>query len=70
MKFFRLGSTISNEQAAAIIGDHFGNVKDKLLNVLQLNEQARNNPDSSLLIAGIEQKQKSCSQFPLKMPLT
>jgi len=66
MKYFRLGSTLSNEQAATIIGDHFGNVKDKLLNVLQLNEQARNNPDSSLLIAGIEQKTKELQPIPFK----
>ena len=35
-KYFRLGKIIPHEQAAEVIGNHFGNVKDKLLNVLQL----------------------------------
>lgn len=33
----RIGKVISHEQAAAIIGKHFTNVQDKLLNVLQLH---------------------------------
>src|SRR6185503_13210241 len=36
---YRIGSIISHEQAAQIIGQHFSEVKDKLLNVLQLNRQ-------------------------------
>ena len=39
-KLFRFGKTISHEQASRIIGEHFPNVKDKLLNTLQLKEQA------------------------------
>ena len=39
-KYFKLGKTISHEQAANIIGDHFKGVEDKLLNVLQLKKQA------------------------------
>ena len=38
MHYYRLGKIISNEQAAQIIGNHFPNVKDKLLNVLQLRK--------------------------------
>lgn len=56
MKFFNLGSVISNAMAAQIIGDHFPTVKDKLLNILQLREQADSVSDSSLILAGIEQK--------------
>ena len=37
--YFRLGKTISHEEAARIIGDHFGDVKDKLLNVLNLKNK-------------------------------
>ncbi len=40
MHYFRLGRLISHEQAARIIGDHFVDVKDKLLNILQLRHQA------------------------------
>ena len=57
LKLFRLGSIISHEQASAIIGKHFPEVKDKLLNTLQLHRQAESSGvDNSLLIAGIEQK--------------
>ena len=37
LKMQKLGPVISHEQAAEIIGSHFPNVKDKLLNILQLN---------------------------------
>ena len=37
---YRIGNIISHEQAAQIIGTHFTEVKDKLLNTLQLKEQA------------------------------
>ncbi|MCB0635780.1 MAG: DUF4175 domain-containing protein, partial [Lewinella sp.] len=40
LSYFRLGQIISHEQAAQIIGQHFTNVKDKLLNILQLKRQA------------------------------
>ena len=43
--YFRLGKLISHEQAAEIIGNHFSNVKDKLLNVLQLKQQADRNAE-------------------------
>ncbi|MCU0431919.1 MAG: DUF4175 family protein [Bacteroidia bacterium] len=36
----RIGKIISHEQAAGIIGTHFSNVQDKLLNVLQLHQSA------------------------------
>lgn len=35
LHYFRLGSLISHEQAARIIGQHFTDVDDKLLNVLR-----------------------------------
>ncbi|MCO6462081.1 MAG: DUF4175 domain-containing protein [Saprospiraceae bacterium] len=66
MKYFRLGATITNEQAATIIGSHFPDVKDKLLNVLQLSRQSAQHPDSSLLLAGIEQKTRELQPIPFK----
>ena len=45
MKLFRIGKIINDEQAARIIGDHFPEVRDKLLNVIQLKKliaQGRN----------------------------
>jgi len=37
-KIFRIGKTISDEKAALIIGDHFSEVSDRLLNVLQFKK--------------------------------
>ncbi len=54
-QYYRLGKIISYDQAAQIIGAHFNEVKDKLLNILQLHRDA-NAPGSSLLLAAIDQK--------------
>ena len=53
LKLFSFQKGITNEQAAQIIGDHFPEVSDKLLNVLQLNQNQR---ESDLLSASIDQK--------------
>ena len=55
LHFYRLGKIISYEQAAQIIGTHFTEVKDKLLNILQLRHAAEGT-DSQLLLAAIDQK--------------
>ena len=52
-KLFKLSKGISYEQASAIIGQHFTEVNDKLLNVLQLKQ---NTESSELLLASIDQK--------------
>lgn len=54
-RYYKLGKIISYETAAEIIGKHFTEVKDKLLNVLQLKKM-ENNSDISLLQASIQQK--------------
>lgn len=64
MHYFRLGKLISHEQAAEIIGDHFGGVKDKLLNVLQLKKQADQSPQTDLILAGINQKTEEIKLVP------
>ncbi|MES2873084.1 MAG: hypothetical protein V4708_05130 [Bacteroidota bacterium] len=57
LSYFRLGKTISHEQASNIIGDHFQPVKDKLLNTLQLKKLSDINPEQRALIdASIDQK--------------
>lgn len=54
-KTYRLGKVISNDEAAMIIGRYFPEVKDKLLNVLQLKKITA--PDNSALLeAAINQK--------------
>lgn len=53
--YYRLGDIISHEKAAEIIGNHFKEVKDKLLNILQLKKLETLN-DYSLVNASINQK--------------
>ncbi|MBC6995838.1 DUF4175 domain-containing protein [Neolewinella lacunae] len=65
-RYFRLGQVISHEKAADIIGKHFTNVKDKLLNVLQLRRQADEAADTSLLLASIDQKSAEISPVPFR----
>lgn len=55
MHYYKLGKIISYEQAALIIGTHFAEVKDKLLNILQLHHTASAS-ESQLLLAAIDQK--------------
>ncbi|OFY17422.1 MAG: hypothetical protein A2X02_00810 [Bacteroidetes bacterium GWF2_29_10] len=49
-KLFKIGKCISHNQAAEIIGNHFEEVQDKLINILQLKELANENQGSQELI--------------------
>ncbi|MCB0699594.1 MAG: hypothetical protein KDC11_07070, partial [Chitinophagaceae bacterium] len=49
IKMGRLGKLISHEQAAAIIGEHFSEVDDKLLNILQLKRQNDSHSSKELI---------------------
>lgn len=62
--YLRLGKVISHEQAATIIGKHFGNVEDRLLNILQLKKQADSSDDKSLINASIDQKIETLNPVP------
>jgi len=64
LRYFRLGRVISHDQAAAIIGNHFTNVKDKLLNILQLRSQAAGSAENSLIMASIDQKSEEIKLVP------
>ncbi|HFC00201.1 MAG TPA: DUF4175 domain-containing protein, partial [Phaeodactylibacter sp.] len=66
LHYFRLGKVISHEKAATIIGDHFPNVKDKLLNVLQLSKQAESAENAELVFAGINQKTEKIKVVPFR----
>jgi hypothetical protein len=64
---YKLGTIISYEQASNIIGNHFGDVKDKLTNTLQLNSLQRetNDPNTAQLIeASINQKTRELKPIP------
>lgn len=62
-KLFKLQQGISQEEAAKIIGSHFPQVNDKLLNVIQLNQNYR---ESELLAASIDQKAGELQPVPFK----
>ncbi|WP_111308723.1 DUF4175 family protein [Confluentibacter sediminis] len=63
-KLFKLQKGINYVDASKIIGEHFSEVKDKLLNILQLKNETS---PSELLLASIEQKSLELSPIPFKM---
>ena len=66
-KLYRIGEVISYEQASQIIGSHFTDVKDKLLNTLQLkhSEDSAQIP-TALLQASSDQKIAELQPVPFK----
>lgn len=60
-KLFKLSKGIDLLEASIIIGKHFPEVNDKLLNVLQLQKSTE---QSDLLLAGITQKSKELKPIP------
>jgi|WetSurMetagenome_2_1015567.scaffolds.fasta_scaffold18002_3 hypothetical protein len=68
LKLMRIGKILSYEKAAIIVGSHFPEIEDKLLNTLQLmsyrNEQ---DEDTSLLVASVDQKIKAIKPFRFTM---
>lgn len=66
-KLYRIGKVISYEQASEIIGNHFTDVKDKLLNTLQLkHNEGANAAQSALIQASINQKIVELKPVPFK----
>ena len=63
LHLFKLRQGINYEIASKLIGNHFPEVNDKLLNVLQLNQSPK---QSDLLLASIEQKSKELQPIPFK----
>ncbi len=64
--YFKLGKIISHERAAEIVGLHFGEVKDKLINILQLNQQKDDAVSRALILASINQKSKEIVPVPFQ----
>lgn len=64
MHLMKIGKILTYEQASSIIGQHFVEIQDKLLNTLQLLQQKENTEEGhELLIAGIEQKIRTLKVF-------
>ena len=72
LKLNKLGKIISHQQAAEIIGHHFSNVNDKLINTLQLKNLSElsdkdgtgQTANSELIEAGINQKISELKPVP------
>jgi hypothetical protein len=64
--YFRLGKTINHEDASKIIGSHFVDVEDKLLNILHLKKQEESSSNKDLLMASIAQKTDAIKLVPFK----
>ncbi|MAN60162.1 MAG: hypothetical protein CMC08_10040 [Flavobacteriaceae bacterium] len=62
-KLFKLQQGLSYEEASRIIGDHFPEVRDKLINVIQLNSTKI---ESELLAASIDQKAAALQPIPFQ----
>lgn len=63
-KLFKLKKGIDYAKAAKIIGKHFPEVDDKLLNVIQLKDSS---DQSELLLASIDQKSVELNPIPFKL---
>ncbi|PKP28734.1 MAG: hypothetical protein CVU01_03515, partial [Bacteroidetes bacterium HGW-Bacteroidetes-18] len=63
IKIFGLKRGLNEVEASKIIGNHFPEVRDKLLNMLQLSEGMHN---SELIVASIEQKSTELQPIPFK----
>ena len=66
LKLLKLQKGINYEDASKIIGNHFPEVNDKLLNVLQLKQSSAK---SELLLASIEQKSSELNPIPFKLAI-
>ena len=65
LKLYRIGSVLSHKQASEIIGKHFPDVNDKLLNTLQLKQfQNQNTYNQTLVEASIQQKTEELKPIP------
>ena len=60
-KIIGLKKGLSFEESSKIIGNHFPEVSDKLINILQLNQQTN---ESDLLLASIDQKSATLQPIP------
>lgn len=63
-KLFKFKKGIDYNEASTIIGNHFSEVNDKLLNFIQLSNHENESAKSELLLASIEQKANALQPIP------
>ena len=57
LAMLKLGKHLTLDEASVIIGNHFADIKDKLLNTLQLHQLSESRPENNqLILASIDQK--------------
>ena len=68
LDLLRIRKGLSYEEASAIIGTHFSEISDRLLNVLQLQRQLESSSetDLSLLHASIDERTETLRSVPFK----
>ncbi len=68
----RIGKRLSKEEAAKIIGTHFNDINDKLLNTLQLQKNLEKNTsqENTILNLAIEQKSEELSPIPFQTAIS
>ncbi len=66
LKLFKVFKGIDEFNASQIIGKHFPEVNDKLLNILQLKKQHN---DAELVLASIEQKSLELQPVPFRLAI-
>lgn len=69
LHYFRLGKVLDNAEAARLIGAHFPEVQDRLLNILQLRQQAGAESEDALLFASIHQKIEAIRPVPFSLAI-
>ena len=69
LQLIGLKKGLTEGNAAKIIGNHFSNVDDKLLNLVQLEQTLDNKDVSDLLLASIEQKAKKLNPVPFRLAI-
>ena len=65
-RLFKLSKGINYKDAATMIGNHFPEVSDKLVNTLQLRSTSH---DSELMLASIEQKSAALEPIPFSLAI-
>jgi hypothetical protein len=60
-QYLNYRTRMDEKLAASIIGNHFSNVQDKLLNILYLNEMKSSSHSNELIDASIQQKSRNLS---------
>lgn len=67
LKLYKIGDRLSHEMAASVIGKHFNEVKDTLLNTLQLKRLSLESPESyDLIMASINKKSERLMNVPFR----